>query len=320
VAERDGIEGTEARLAEEPAPIGAAGARTLRAADLLGVLRVHQWAKNFLIFVPLLLAHKFTDVHAWTRGLICFFSFSLAASGVYVFNDLRDLASDRAHPRKRLRPFASGRVDTKAGYALFPILFAGAVALGLALRSPAFLIALVFYIAAGVVYSTHFRSKPILDIFILAGLYTLRILAGGLGTNVPVTQWLLAFAMFLFLSLAFLKRYSDVRHLKADGAGAGRERQYQSDDEALVRSMGTASGYLSILVLALYMNSAEVVSLYHRPLFLWFVCVLLLYWITRVWFIGHRGEIEDDPLMFTLKDPMSYAVGAGVALAVLLAI
>jgi 4-hydroxybenzoate polyprenyltransferase len=318
--ERAKVRRIETREVEQAASGESAGARTMRAQDLLGVLRVHQWAKNFLVFVPLLLAHKFKDLQAWERGLLCFLSFSLAASGVYVLNDLCDLASDRAHPRKKLRPFAAGRVAPQVGYALLPILFAAALGLALVLRSPSFAVAVGIYIVAGGLYSIRLRGKLIVDIFVLAGLYTLRVLAGGLGTHIPVTQWLLAFAMFLFLSLAFLKRYSDIRLLAGQGAAVGGDHAYFRDDAALMRSMGTASGYLSVLVLALYLNSSEVLVLYHRPQLLWIVCVLLLYWITRIWFVGHRGEIEDDPLMFTLKDPVSYAVGAGVALAVLLAI
>jgi 4-hydroxybenzoate polyprenyltransferase/phosphoserine phosphatase len=283
-------------------------------------LRVHQWSKNALVWIPLLLAHKAGDTQRLLWGLLAFLSFSLVASGVYVGNDLFDLEHDRRHARKRERPFASGALPLWMGAVLAPVLGVCGFALAAVLPSPRFAAALAIYLACGVAYSLLVRRMVILDVFLLAALYTLRVLAGGLAVEVPVTPWLLAFSMFLFLSLAFVKRYSELQQAPAATPLRANGRDYQGDDRELLRSMGASSGYLSVLVLALYVNSHEVISLYRRPQALWVACALLLYWVTRIWFIAHRGEMDDDPLIFTLKDPASYVVGAGIVLAILAAI
>ncbi len=283
-------------------------------------LRAHQWAKNALVLVPLLLAHKFNDLQRLRWGLVAFLSFCLVASAVYVMNDMLDLEADRQHPRKRNRPFAAGTLPLWIGVLLAPTLLIAGSALTVLLPSRDFAICLGVYLGLSLAYCFRVKRFVVLDVMLLAALYTLRVLAGGLAVDVLLTPWLLAFSMFLFLSLAFMKRYAELHTAPAGEAGMTHGRDYREADEELLRSMGAASGYLSVLVLALYLNSTEVVSLYHRPYYLWAVCALMLYWVTRMWFVAHRGQMKEDPLSFTLKDPGSYAVGVAIALAILAAI
>ena len=230
-----------------------------RIAALPRALRVSQWIRNLLVFVPIVVDHRLLDPPPFTAACIAFVAFCLAASGAYVLNDLLDLEADRAHHTKRLRPFAAGDLDPRAGWALCPLLIGGAVVLGAVALPTDFVALLLLYLVVTTVYSTWLKRLAVLDVLLLAGLYTLRVLAGGAATGVTPSPWLLAFAMFLFLSLAFLKRY-------------------RAGDLAWLGSIGGASGYLSVLVLALYLNSEQVVSLYRRPTLRWLVCPLLLYW------------------------------------------
>jgi 4-hydroxybenzoate polyprenyltransferase len=285
-------------------------ARPRRIRSLLNALRVHQWVKNVLLFVPLLLAHKVADIERAFYMTCAFLAFSLCASSVYIINDLLDLESDRQHPKKKLRPFAAGQLQIKTGVFLVPLLLAAGFTISLLLLPPLFSAALAFYFVMTTAYSFHLKSLLIIDVLVLAGLYTLRILSGGMAVNVLISPWLLAFSMFFFLNLAFVKRYAELRMTQQRNQTQAQGRSYVVDDLALLRSCGPASGYLSVLVLALYVNSKEVVELYHTPTALWLVGPFILYWITRVWFLAHRGKLEDDPMVFTVKDPVSYAVGA----------
>ena len=276
----------------------------------LRALRPHQWLKNLLVFLPVLAAHK---LHAPTlaQALLAFAAFRLIASSVYVINDLMDLASDRAHPRKRLRPFASGAIPLTHGTAMAPaLLLAGlALALPLGLR---FLGVVLEYYALTTAYSFYFKRRLVVDIVVLAGLYTLRIVAGGAATGIPLSVWLLAFSVFFFFSLAAVKRQAEL----VDGATAGKVkvagRGYVPEDLPLVEMMATSSGYVSVLVMALYLNSPEVTRLYHHPTALWGICVVLLYWISRVVMLTHRGQMNDDPVVFATKDQVS--LGCGLAI------
>jgi len=285
---------------------------------LVRALRAHQWVKNLLVFVPLLMAHKVDEVEPVLRCAVAFAAWSLCASGGYLFNDLLDAEADRRHPYKRHRPVAAGAVGRRAAAWAVPVLLAAGLALASAWLPATFGLLLLLYLALTVAYTLYLKRLVVVDVLVLAGLYTLRVLAGGHAAGVEVSPWLLAFSMFLFLSLAFVKRYTELR--TAD-AGAGETRRgYTADDAELLKSFGTASGYLSVLVLALYINqSREAAHLYRRPEALWLIGPCLLYWLTRVWLLAHRGRLHDDPVVFTVKDPASYAVGALIALLILVA-
>jgi 4-hydroxybenzoate polyprenyltransferase len=281
-------------------------------------LRTYQWVKNVLLFVPMLMAHEVRDADLWLHAALGFAAFSLAASFGYVVNDLADREADRQHPTKRHRPFASGALSPAFGYALAPALLLGAFAVaGLALP-PAFLVALAAYLVTTVAYSFALKRMPVTDVLVLAGLYTLRILAGGAATGVVVSEWLLAFSMFFFLSLALLKRFAELKRLAVEPERSLHGRGYRGEDLALLRNVGATAGYLSVLVLAFYVTSPEVVELYEHPALLWLVGALLLHWITRVWLLAGRGRVHDDPILFAARDPGSYVVGA-LAAAILLA-
>lgn len=275
-------------------------------------LRVQQWVKNVLIFVPVILDHKLFHPPTLAKAAVAFAAFCCAASGAYVLNDLLDREADRKHKVKRHRPFAAGILSRSFGVMLVPLLFAAALLLSLWL-SPEFMILLTMYVVLTTAYSFYLKTIAVLDVLLLAGLYTLRVLAGVAASDVRFSTWLLAFSMFLFLSLAFLKRYAELSELQG-GTGEGLMRRgYLRGDREWMASMGGASGYLSVLVLALYINSEEVVVLYRAPLLLWLICPLLLFWIGRMWLLAHRGRLDQDPIVATLREPSSYVLGALVA-------
>ena len=280
---------------------------------LLRALRVHQWVKNLLVFVPVLLDHKLLNPPVMVKALIAFVAFCCAASGAYVLNDLLDRDADRQHRIKRNRPFAADTLSRFFGVVLVPLLFAAALLWSLWL-SPKFLALLTLYVVLTTAYSIYLKQIAVLDVLLLAGLYTLRVLAGVAASHVRFSTWLLAFSMFLFLSLAFLKRYAELSELQGGAAEGLARRGYLRGDREWLGSMGGASGYLSVLVLALYINSEEVVALYRNPLLLWLICPLLLFWISRMWLLAHRGRIDQDPIVAAVRDPASYAIGALVAL------
>lgn len=275
-------------------------------------LRIHQWAKNLLVFVPVLTSHRF-EGPAFVPGAIAFAAFSLAASCIYLLNDLADLEADRAHPIKRARALASGEMPIMAATALAPALLAAAAAL-CALLPWQFGALLATYVAASVAYSTGLKRVTLLDVFVLAGLYLLRIYAGAAAVGIAVSQWLLAFSLFVFLSLALAKRYAEVASLPPGEPVGVAGRGYASGDGQLLASLGVSTGCISIVVFALYITSREVTALYRQPGVLWFVAPLLLYWIARVWLAAFRGRLREDPLLFTLRDAPSYLVVAGILL------
>jgi 4-hydroxybenzoate polyprenyltransferase len=277
----------------------------LRWIDVARGMRLHQWAKNVLIFVPLVTAHRLDLIG---HALMGFLLFGLCVSGVYLLNDVMDVASDRLHPTKRHRPIASGRMSRGlgigAGLALLVVGLAGSGLL-LPLR---FLGLVGVYVVLNVGYTTWLKRKPILDVIILAGFYVLRLLLGGAAIEVAISAWLLAFGMFLFLSLALIKRYVDLLDMEATGQRHSSGRAYEVGDLALFRTLGPASGYMAVLVLALYVNSEAVRRLYGEPDWLWLLCPVLLYWVMRMWFIAHRGTMTSDPLIFAVRDKVSYVV------------
>jgi 4-hydroxybenzoate polyprenyltransferase len=285
-----------------------------RALAVLRTVRAHQWVKNLLVFVPILLDHRLFERDVMMRGLIAFVAFCLAASGGYVLNDLMDLEADRHHPAKRDRPFASSTLPVAAGMALAPLLLVASIVIGATLLPRDFLPLLLLYIVSTTAYSSYLKRIAVLDVLLLAGLYTLRVLAGVAASGVRFSTWLLAFAMFLFLSLAFLKRHAEFLALAPDQTVSLRRRGYLTGDVQWLGTMGSASGYLAVLVLALYLNSDEVVRLYRKPAVLFLVCPLLLFWTGRMWLMAYRGQIHEDPIVASARDPASYIVAALVGL------
>ena len=286
---------------------------------LPNALRVHQWIKNLLVFVPLLMAHRIFDREALLRTSYAFVAWCLCASAVYLFNDQLDLEADRQHPRKKHRALASGALNSKLLWLLIPLLLLGAFGIASLLLPMWFGISLILYLAITTAYSAYLKRVLIVDVLLLAALYALRVLSGGFAADITVSPWLLAFSMFLFLSLAFVKRYAELRNTEYPRLGETSRRNYSTTDSELLKSFGAASGYLSVLVLVLYINSREVVALYRSPTILWLIGPCLLYWITRVWLLAYRGEMDEDPILFTVKDWPSYLVGVAVALVIIAA-
>lgn len=283
-------------------------------------MRPHQWAKNVLLFVPLLMGHEVRNGHKVAAVVICFAAFSLLASAVYVVNDLIDLEADRAHAVKRLRPFASGQLGIRTGIVLAALLGAGAAALAISALSPAAGGMLIAYALLTTLYSTYLKRKLMLDVLTLASLYTHRILTGGVAAGIPVSEWLLTFSIFLFLSLALAKRYTELSAIPAARPDRLQRRGYYAVDLDLVRSLGPITGCIAVLVLVLYVNfSPEIARHYPNSWVLYLVTPILFYWITRIWFLAQRGQLDHDPVVFALTDRVSLLAGAAVAALFLLA-
>lgn len=296
----------ERRAAAIRAPSRVFEGRRGGAKALIRALRPHQWAKNILVFVALIAGHQLFRLDLLLRSGLAFLAFCFTASAVYVLNDLLDLEADRRHPRKRYRPFASGAASIPSGVVLIVGLLASAAAATAPLPLP-FAGLLILYLLLTTAYSVVLKRKVMVDVICLATLYTLRILAGGTAVAIAVSPWLAAFSMFLFLSLAFAKRYTEL----SDADGSLQRipgRGYWGSDIELIRSMGPTSGYLCVLVLCLYLNSPDVRIYYQRPEVLWLGCPLLLYWISRVWFLANRRQLDDDPVVFALRDRISRLV------------
>jgi len=270
-------------------------------ADVVRALRPHQWLKNLLVFIPLLAAQEWSDSGALSATIAAFFAFSLVASATYVFNDLLDLNADRGHPRKRSRPFAAGKLRAGAGLGIIALLISSGLLLTARLPPP-FLGTVLTYVALTIAYSVHLKTYVLIDVLTLASLYTLRIIGGVVALSVPMSNWLLAFSMFLFFSIALAKRDAELHGLVPQGRTSAESRDYSLSDRNQLQSLGSASGCVAVLVLALYINSDIVVERYSRPYLLWLLCPLLLYWIGRIWIKAGRGEMHDDPLIFTLRD------------------
>ena len=269
-------------------------------------IRVHQWLKNLLVFVPVLAGHQLS-AGPITAALLAFAAFSLCASAVYVINDLLDLSSDRVHARKRNRPFASGALPISHGVVMAPGLLLAAALIAAQLPI-AFAATLVAYFAVTCLYSFWLKNQVIVDVLMLASLYTSRIIAGSAATSIVPSFWLLAFSMFMFLSLAIVKRYSEmlvaIQQNKTKAAGRG----YVVSDLPVLVSLGASAGYMAILILALYVNSPDLNGLYPRRWALWLVLPPMLYWISRVWMKAHRGEMHDDPVVFAATDKQSWVI------------
>src|SRR5262245_3679684 len=281
-------------------------------------MRVHHWVKNLLVFVPVLTAHQLGDPAAIRAALLAFVAMSLCASAIYIVNDVYDLEADRQHPEKRRRPLAAGEVSVGAALGLaVPLLIIGAT---VALAASGLVLELVgLYVAVSLAYSHVLKKVAILDVLCLATLYTLRVFVGGAAPGIDLTPWRLAFTTFLFISLAIVKRVAELRDVRdSRQEGMGR-RQYQPGDLEVLQVVGTTAGQMAVLVLALYIQSENVVRLYRHPNVLWLLCVAMFYWITRIWLKLHRGEVRQDPVVYALQDGASYAVGAAAVLITILA-
>ena len=276
------------------------------------VLRVHQWLKNTLLFVPALAAHQISDVGTWTSLLLAFCAFSLCASAVYIANDLLDLESDRQHPRKFLRPFASGWVPVWMGVLLAPVLLIAGIGIA-GWVGGNFRAWLLVYFALTCAYSWGLKRLLLIDCLTLAVLYTLRVVAGAAAAGLSLSFWLLAFSVFLFLSLAFVKRYAELQLQLLHGKQSLHGRGYHTSDASMIQMQGMASGYAAVLVLALYLNSEAVLQLYRTPELVWGAVLAVLFWINWMWMQAHRGLMHDDPLVFAVKYKASLAAGVVVA-------
>jgi 4-hydroxybenzoate polyprenyltransferase len=282
-----------------------------RGRAILKAMRVQHWIKNLLVFAPAVLAHETSNPRILGLSLLAFVSFCFSASGVYVMNDFFDLTTDRGHPQKRLRPLASGTLPPALGLAWMCGLWLAAllIASGIGMT---FFAAISFYLLFNLLYSVRLKRIAFLDVFFLASLYALRLAAGSAATGVPISFWLLAFSIFFFLSLAMAKRYAELLCLGTQERreGTPNNRNYYQTDAVLLLALGAPAGQISALVLALYINSEKVRQLYSRPEDLWIVCLILMLWISRVWILAHRRELDEDPITFAVGDRFTYVLGA----------
>ena len=279
---------------------------------LAKALRVHQWAKNLLVFVPLLLGHSFHPSSV-LAAVAAFFCFSLTASATYILNDLLDLEPDRAHLKKRKRAFAAGDLSVTTGIFLSFLMTAVALVTA-AYLPPKFLIYLLLYLVTTITYSLVLKRIVLVDVVVLSSLYTIRMLAGAGATQTPISPWLAAFSIFLFLSLAMVKRFSELQNLRSRGVHPSNGRGYLLSDIEQLRSFGTSSAYASIVVLALYISGHEVAELYHHAERLWLMTPVMILWLSRVWLLASRGLLDEDPVVFALTDRTSLLLGVGVML------
>jgi len=277
--------------------------------SLVKAVRVHQWAKNLLIFVPLFCSHALTAGKLLT-ALAAFCCFSLTASAAYIVNDLLDIEADRRHPRKSQRPFASGDLSAFSGLGVVAVFLLMAFAGAWQLHS-AFFGWLLFYLAATLSYSWYLKRIALVDVLALSGLYILRLLAGAAATHTPISHWLAGFSMFLFLSLAMVKRFAELENLRASSSTPKNGRGYMLADLAQLRSFGTASSFAAVVVFAIYISGPDVVKL-QQPGRLWLMMPLMILWLCRVWLLASRGELDEDPVAFALTDRMSQFIGVAV--------
>ena len=300
----------------------------------LRAIRLHQWAKNILIFLPLVLAHV-RSIGLVAGALVAFLSFGLCASATYIINDLLDIEADRIHPRKRRRPFAAGELSAIDGVLVVMLFFVCAVALAIAVPrvvtalSPqtalpgpySFLGWLLFYAATTLAYSLRWKRALLIDVIVLSGLYTIRILAGSAATGVEVSTWLAGFSIFFFLSLAFVKRFAELENLKARGGVVSKGRGYHIEDIEQLRSFGSSSAYASVVVFTLYIsNLSNAHELYRHSTRLWLLVPVLLLWLSRLWLLASRGQLDEDPVVYAITDKRSLALGAMVVLIALSAL
>ncbi len=289
----------------------------------LKALRLHQWAKNLLLFAPLLLAHAYTDTHAVLTTLLGFVIFGVAASGTYILNDLSDLVADRAHRSKHTRPFASGAASVSKGLMAAPVMIGGALIAALALN-PKFALGVAVYLALTLAYSFQLKRKAMIDVVVLALLFTLRLMMGGALADVVVSEWLLIFSMFFFFSLSVAKRHVEIAS-KALASNGRREaipgRGYFTTDAPLSLAVGVGSGVAAVLILLIYLiEDAFGAGVYQNTDWLWLAPAAIGLWVGRIWLLAHRGELDDDPVAFAVRDRWSLALGAAAGLGFLLSV
>jgi 4-hydroxybenzoate polyprenyltransferase len=307
----------------------------------LKAIRIHQWAKNVLIFLPLLLAHAISLAPIVAAGL-AFLAFGLCASATYIVNDLLDIEADRLHPRKRRRPFAAGDLSALSGIGVIALFLLASAAIAVSLphivgrvvltsafgsthflgfqTQYAFLGWLGVYAVTTLAYSLRLKRAVLVDVIVLSGLYTIRILAGSAATAVEVSTWLGSFSIFFFLSLAFVKRFAELENLRERGGASAKGRGYHTADIEQLRSFGSASGYVSVAVLTLYISNLDAEQLYTHTKRLWLLVPVLLLWISRLWLLASRGELDEDPVVYAITDRRSLLLGVLVALIVLSAL
>jgi 4-hydroxybenzoate polyprenyltransferase len=277
----------------------------------INALRGHHWAKNLLLFLPMFLAHNLA-IGPLVRTFLGFSLYGFCASGLYILNDLLDLHSDREHPWKRKRPFAAGDISIPEGLLASTVLLSTALGLGFFLDVQ-FGFALLGYAALTMLYSFYLKKIALLDVFVLSSFYSFRILAGALITGTPLSQWFLAFSMFFFLSLAMAKRYSELLHAQDLVVAGNSGRGYHTGDRELLLSLGVGSSFSAVVIFSLYVHSQDVGLLYSSPEFLFLLCPIVLYWLSRTWLMAHRGELKEDPVTLAIRDPVSYGVALAAA-------
>jgi len=277
---------------------------------MIWAMRPLHWLKNGLVFIPILLNHDVFDIEALWHGLIAFVAFSLIASAIYLLNDIKDVEADRHHPTKCKRPLAAGEITQTQAYAAVPVLLVAAFSTVMFVPQPKiFALSLLAYLFLALAYLLFLKRKLLVDVLGLAAMHTLRILAGNAAAAIPVSSWLLAFSMFLFLSLALVKRYAELR-ITQDQSGLKKAgRGYHAEDIEALSQLGMASGCTCALIMALYVDSANVKQLYRHPELIWLVCPIILYQMARIWFLARRGHMPDDPLVFMIRDWRSQVMG-----------
>lgn len=279
---------------------------------LIECLRIYQWTKNLLIFVPLLFAQQFVDSNIFFNSLIAFIVFGMCASSIYILNDLLDIEDDRRHRTKKNRPIPSGKISLVHSLFLVPILLVISFYISTRFLPTEFNIILLAYLFMTVTYSFYLKSKILIDVLILACLYTLRIMAGTAAINESYSFWLITFSIFVFFSLALIKRCSELLLAKQANSLTISFRDYQPNDIDLLLPLGASSGLISVLILALFIDSDQIAQKYTSPELLWFLIPITIYWLTRAWMITHRGKMDDDPIVFAIKDKTSICVGIAV--------
>ena len=282
-------------------------------------IRVYQWVKNLLIFVPLLLSHTFLNPDLIIDSIIAFIAFSLCASSVYVINDICDVEADKKHPVKKCRPLAAGLISISTAKIIATILFSVALVIALNLNQD-FVWVFCSYFILTLAYSFGLKAFALIDVLILGSLYTFRLIAGVVVINVEISYWLIVFSLFVFMSLAMIKRFTELKNMQLRNETVMTHRGYEVSDTGLLLIMGIVSSYIAVLVVALYIHDPLVVTKYTSPVWLWFVIPAMTYWLSRIWMIANRGNLTEDPVLFALKDRVSYAVVLVCLASVLLAI
>jgi 4-hydroxybenzoate polyprenyltransferase len=289
-------------------------------ATWISALRIHQWSKNLLVFVPLLTGHAYSSTVSVSQAVVAFFLFGVAASSIYLLNDLFDIEADRHHPTKKNRPIANGEINLFHAWLVWPSMLTFSVVLAIYALPIAFVAVMAGYIILTLTYTMFFKKWVFFDVLVLAILYCVRIIGGAFAVALNISFWLLLFSMFVFLSLALMKRFSELKVIKTnDTQNRLLGRGYLLEDLEVIGSMGICAGYISVLVLALYLQDPQIIKLYEWPQQLWVMCPLMLFWISRAWLLTNRGLMNDDPIVFALRDGISWMVGFAMVAVLIIA-